>query len=202
MNFPNGKTNVLKIEKTEKPKEYMASKANKGMSLEKMINESNLFYISHDIAVVYKKPIPIQVVKVDYPSRNKTVIKEAYYKTPSTTDYNGIYKGYYIDFDAKECTTLTRYPIHDVFEHQVNHLIKIKKHGGIAFFLVRFNLYNKTYIIDIDQFVQFKNEADKGARKSIPYSYFEQNCILVKEGYMPQIDYLKGVDILIKKLKK
>lgn len=202
MNFPNGKTNNIKKEKFEiKPKDYKASKANKGMSLEKMINESNLYYLSHDIAVVYKKPVPIQVVKVDYPSRNKTVIREAYYKTPSTTDYNGIYKGNYIDFDAKECTTLTRYPIKDVFEHQVNHLVRVKKHGGIAFFLIRFNLYNKTYIIDIDQFVKFKTDANDGSRKSIPYSFFEENCILVKEGYMPQIDYLKGVDVLIKKIE-
>lgn len=203
MNFPNGKPNTIQKNTSYiKPKEYKSSKANKGMSLEGMINESNLFYLSREIAVIYKKPTPIQIVKVDYPSRNKTVIREAYYKTPSTTDYNGIYKGYYIDFDAKECSTKTRYPIHDVFEHQVTHLVRVKKQGGIAFLLIRFNLYNKTYIIDIDQFVKFKNEASNGSRHSIPYSFFEENCILVKEGYMPQIDYLKGVDILIKELEK
>ncbi len=203
MNFPTGKRNLNKENILNKTNVTFNQKmSNKGMSLEKMINESNLYYLSRNIAVVYKKPVPIQVVKVDYPSRNKTVIREAYYKTPSTTDYNGIYKGFYIDFDAKECTSKTRFPIKDVFVHQVNHLTKIKEHGGVAFLLVRFNLYNKTFIIDIDKFNKFKENANNGDKKSIPYSYFLDNCITLKEGYMPQIDYLKGVDILINELKK
>lgn len=198
MNFPNGKSNN-KINKNNNiiNKNYNQNKSNKGMSLENMINESNAYYLSRDIAVIYKKPVPIQVVKVDYPSRNKTVIREAYYRTPSTTDYNGIYKGYYIDFDAKECASKTSFPIKDVFLHQSNHLKAIKNHKGIGFLLIRFNYYNKTFIIEIDQFLKFKNKAEKGERKSIPYEYFVNNCIEVKEGYLPQIDYIKGIDKLI-----
>ena len=44
-----------------------------------------------DIEIIYKKPTPIKITKVDYPSRDKTVIKEAFFTVPSTTDYNGIY---------------------------------------------------------------------------------------------------------------
>ena len=61
----------------------------RGMSLESDINDSNKYYRACDIALIYKKPTPIQVVRVDYPARNKAKIVEAYYKTPSTTDYNG-----------------------------------------------------------------------------------------------------------------
>ena len=35
------------------------------------------------------------------------VITEAYFRTPSTTDFNGIFKGRYIDFEAKETSNAT-----------------------------------------------------------------------------------------------
>ncbi len=78
------------------------STANRGMDLEEAINQTNEYYALNDVAYIYKKPIPIQVVKVDYERRSAARISEAYYKIPSTTDYNGIYKGRYIDFEAKE----------------------------------------------------------------------------------------------------
>lgn len=87
------------VKKTQPKKdgEKNLRKANLGMVLEEMINDTNTYYLNNNIAVIHKKPTPIQIVKVDYPSRNKAVITEAYYKTPSTTDYNGIYKGKYIE---------------------------------------------------------------------------------------------------------
>ena len=49
------------------------------------------------MAVIHKKPTPVQIVNVHYPMRSKAVINEAYFRTPSTTDYNGIYNGHYLD---------------------------------------------------------------------------------------------------------
>ena len=92
MNYPDGikkKKNVSEI-----------SYKNRGMTLEHDLNEANKYYRQIDKAYIYKKPTPIKITKVDYPSRNKAVIKEAFFELPSTTDYNGIYKGYYIDFEA------------------------------------------------------------------------------------------------------
>ncbi len=63
------------------------------MSLEEELNETNQYYLTHNIACVHKKPTPLQIVKVDYPARSAAVVKEAYFKQPSTTDYNGVYKG-------------------------------------------------------------------------------------------------------------
>lgn len=81
---------------------HSSSFAKRGMSLEKEINDANRYYLATEQAVIYKKPTPIQLVKVDYPKRSAAVVKEAYFKRPSTTDYNGVYQGYYVDFDAKE----------------------------------------------------------------------------------------------------
>ena len=68
------------------------SHSNRGMVLENDLNVTNDYYLAHNIAVIYKKPTPITINKVDYPSRKDAVIKEAHFNTPSTTDYNGIYK--------------------------------------------------------------------------------------------------------------
>ncbi len=83
INYPNKKSNFKKVK---------TNHSNRGMSFENIINETNEYYLAHNIAVIHKKPIPIQIVKVDYPSRSGAVIKEAYYKVPSTTDYNGLYR--------------------------------------------------------------------------------------------------------------
>ena len=85
----------IKNEKTQAVKTH-------GMLFENALNTTNEYYRLHNKAIIYKKPTPIQVVKVDYPDRTKAKITEAYYKVPSTTDYNGVYKGKYIDYEAKE----------------------------------------------------------------------------------------------------
>lgn len=94
----------------------------RGMSLENDLNDSNAYYCNCDRALIHKKPTPIQVVKVDYPERSAAKITEAYYKTPSTTDYNGIYRGRAIDFEAKETRQKTSFPFKSIHPHQIEHL--------------------------------------------------------------------------------
>lgn len=74
---------------------HQKSYSSRGMRLENDINDSNKYYRELDRALIYKKPTPVQVVHVDYPKRQRAKITEAYYKTPSTTDYNGVYRGKY-----------------------------------------------------------------------------------------------------------
>ena len=54
--------------------------ANRGLSLEHDINLSNQYYLEKKIAIIYKKPTPIKVVKVTYDISKRPIIKEAYYE--------------------------------------------------------------------------------------------------------------------------
>ena len=89
VNYPNMKKNPILTVNSTSQKHYTA---HRGMSLEEDISLSNEYYLIHNRAVIYKKPTPVQIVKVDYPRRESAKIVEAYYKTPSTTDYNGLYR--------------------------------------------------------------------------------------------------------------
>jgi len=169
--------------------------ANLGMTLESDIEQTNEYYLEHQIAVIYKKPTPIQVVSVSYPARNKAKITEAYYKTPSTTDFNGIYKGKYIDFDAKETNSKTSMPLKNVHPHQIEHLRNISKHQGIAFLIVQFKQYNEYYLLPFDILISFwDSQYENTGRKSIPYDTFKKQAYLIPFGYQPRLDYLKIVD--------
>ena len=165
--------------------------SNRGMNLEEDLNITNSYYLNNDIAIIYKKPTPITINKVDYPSRKDAVIKEAHFKIPSTTDYNGIYKGKYIDFEAKETKNKTSFPLNNIHNHQIKHLESINKHGGIGFIIVRFTSINKTYLLFVNELLSFINNEK---RKSIPIDYFQKNGYLIKEGFNPRLDYLKIID--------
>ena len=167
-----------------------------GMALEKDINTANKYYLNNDIAVIYKKPTPIQIVRVDYSKRSTTKIKEAYFKDPSTTDYNGIYKGKYIDFEAKECHNKTSFPINLIHKHQYSHLDKVEKHGAISFFIIKMAYYNETYLIKSKDFIKY---ISKEKRKSLPYIWMKENGYLIKGTYTNPCNYLQQVDIAFKK---
>ena len=174
-------------------KEYNSkiSYGNRGMNLEEDLNTTNEYYLHTNKAIIYKKPTPITIVKVDYKSREDAVIKEAYFKTPSTTDYNGIYRGKYIDFEAKETTNNSFFPLRNIHKHQIEHLRKIIDHGGIAFLIIKLSKLNETYFIDGKVFIDF---VDKKVRMSIPIEYIRENGFLIKEKFNPRIDYLKVID--------
>ena len=115
VNYPNMKKNPILTVNSTSQKHYTA---HRGMSLEEDISLSNEYYLIHNRAVIYKKPTPVQIVKVDYPRRESAKIVEAYYKTPSTTDYNGLYREKYVDFEAKETKAKT-FPFGNISQHQI-----------------------------------------------------------------------------------
>mgnify|MGYP003291733013 CR=1 FL=1 len=199
--YPNGKTiinNDIKNNTTKK-KTIDLTKSKLGIDFEETINQSNIYYLKNNIAAIYKKPTPIQIVQVEYPSRNKARISEAYYKKPSTTDYNGIYKEKYIDFEAKSCKEMS-FSFERIYTHQITHLETIKKMGGISFLIIEFSTINEIYILPTNYLIEIYNESKNGGRKSIPYDYFKEKGTKVERNIkmLGGIDYLKAVDIAFK----
>ncbi len=164
----------------------------RGMSLEEDLNMTNQYYRAMDRAVIHKKPTPVQVVSVDYPMRSKARITEAYYRTPSTTEYNGVYRGIAIDFEAKDNQLKSNFPLSKIHSHQLAHLQQVAKHGAIAFVIVRFTTLDESYLIFIDQLMGFIHSH---TRKSIPYAWFSEFAHRIDSGYTPPLDYLKVLDI-------
>ena len=168
----------------------LSTYANRGMGLEYDINLSNEYYRIKDVAYIYKKPTPIKLVNVDY---KKGLIKEAYFETPSTTDYNGIYNGKYIDFEAKETKSKTSFSLSNIHAHQIKHLINVKNKGAISFLIVRFTVLNETYFLSTEALEQFIKNYE---RKSIPIDFFRNYGTIIKMKYNPRIDYIEVINKL------
>lgn len=191
--YPNGTKYQPALEKkrvSKKSKEDLSiSASNRGMDLESDINLSNEWYRDQDIAVITKRPTPINIVKVDY-SRGAR-ITDAYFEKQSTTDYNGVYKGRYIDFEAKNTKSKTSFPLSNIEQHQIDHLKRVIRHGGIAFFIIQFQSRQEVYLLDAKFVIELW---EKGERKSIPYEIFLQDGILIKQGYSPRLYYIDAIE--------
>ncbi len=176
MLYPKGIKNTYKKEVSYK---------NRGMDLEYLIEQANIYYRDNDIAYIYKKPTPIKVVKTTF-NKGGIKITDAFYETQSTLDFNGIYKGKYIEFDAKETNNKTSFPISNIHNHQLKHIRNIYNHGGIVFLIISMN--NKYFILKGNTLLDF---IDSFQRKSIPYDYIEKEGIEIKLT-------LRGLDYLSK----
>lgn len=182
MKYPGG---VKLVQETTQPKDIVYG--NRGMNLEHDLNITNEYYRDQDIAYIYKKPTPIKITKVNYQTLK---ITEAFFESPSTTDYNGIYQGKYIDFEAKETKLKTSFPLKNIHAHQIQHMKNIMRHNGICFLIVRFTEKNQTFLLFAKDFFHF-TETEK--KSSIPYSYFQEYGYLIEEKYHPRVDYLQIV---------
>ncbi len=181
MNYPKG---IIKPN-------HQINYGNRGMNLESDLNTTCNYYLLIDKAIIYKKPTPICINKVDY-LNNDVIIKEAHFKAPSTTDYNGIYKGKYIDFEAKE-TKCESFPLRNIHAHQINHLKNIVKHGGIGFLIIRFTSKKETFYLKAEDLFDY---IENNKKSTIPYSYFKTKGYLIKDKYNPRCDFLKIIEYL------
>ena len=172
------------------PKMKKREFANRGLSFENDVDISNNWYNTNNVSLIIKRPTPIKVIEFD---NNTKRITNAVYEKESTADYNGIYRGRYIDFECKS-TDSKIFRLSNIQAHQMEHLRRVEEHGGISFLLLRVNNFNTVYLIPCSILIEI---TDFG-KKSINFDWAKENGVLVREKYAPRIDYIEALDKLLK----
>lgn len=197
--YPNGKSYSHSAENQQKKqiKKKDGSFSKRGMTLEDDLNDSNVRYLTDGKAVIHKKPTPVQVVSVDYPRRSAAVIREAYFRQASTTDYNGVYRGYYLDFEAKETKNKQSFPLKNFHQHQITHMKQCLNQQAICFVILRFSASDRLFLLNADCLINYWEEQKITEKKSIPLKTLEKNGYELYYGLSPRIPYLDAVDLII-----
>ena len=191
--YPKGQKHLVQTtNRAEKQTIY----SSRGMGLENILNQTNELYRLQKRAVIHKKPTPIQVVKVNYPARSAAQITEAYFRQASTTDYNGVYKGRYIDFEAKETKNKTSFPLKNIHEHQLEHMKECCEQGGIAFVIFYFSSLKEYYLLEYKWIEQFIHDSST-KRQSIPLTYIKEHGQSISLSLQMTLNYLDAVDSLL-----
>ncbi|MBC1799327.1 Holliday junction resolvase RecU [Listeria booriae] len=188
--YPNGKKYQPNTPSTSPAQKKSVSYGKRGMSLEQDLNDTNAYYLANKLAVIHKKPTPVQIVGVDYPKRSSAKIKEAYFKTPSTTDYNGVYNGKYIDFEAKETKNTSSFPLNNFHPHQLTHMEDVLEQGGIVFIVISFHTLSEVYFTKFEHFQPFWQRMLDGGRKSVTLQELREVSDQIPYGLNPRLDYL------------
>ena len=165
----------------------MTTHANRGKNFESLIDKSNEAYEFQEIALVNKIPNEF-IVQRDW--RTKQIVK-AFPGKKSTVDYMGvIFGGIPISFEAKSTVNKKSFPISNIKEHQITFLEKWKGQKGLAFYLINFSTFDRTFLLFPEQ---LREEFLKNGLKSISLDFFEQNCIEVFNQALIPIDYITAL---------
>src|SRR5690625_4490566 len=159
------------------------SYANRGMGFETLIDHSNAMYDSKGIAVINKRPTPVKIL-----GRNSRGMINGYLEKASTVDYDGVYQGRSIAFEAKSTKQHMRFDLSNVQDHQFKYLEKVHRHGGIAFILIEFIKQQSVYLMSYETFEHYWHHAQNGGRKSIRIEDFDVYAYKVEQGRVP-VDY-------------
>ena len=168
---------------------YWNSRGLRGSGLEDLINFTNDIYRQKGLALFQKIPTPITPVEVNNKERTITL---AYFDKQSTVDYIGVVQGIAVCFDAKE-TALKSLPIQNIHEHQIKFMEDFQNQQGVSFLLVQFTALDEFYFLPFETLKRYWDGAQRGERKSIPYSAFEQQYLIENKG-KAVLNYLEAVN--------
>ncbi|SCN40883.1 Holliday junction resolvase RecU [Bacillus cereus] len=163
---------------------------NRGMAFEKLINLSNEMYQREGVALINKRATPVKVLK----STGGRVLN-GFYEAKSTVDYDGVYKGRAVAFEAKSTQSLTRFDLSNIAQHQLDYLEKAEKMGAVCFFLIEFSKDQTVFLVPasvIQSYVRMSHQPN--GKKSISRADFDIYGYLVEQTERAPVDYLQYVD--------
>ncbi|HDR4727310.1 Holliday junction resolvase RecU [Bacillus cereus] len=163
---------------------------NRGMAFEKLINLSNEMYQREGVALINKRATPVKVLK----SAGGRVLN-GFYEAKSTVDYDGVYKGRAVAFEAKSTQSLTRFDLSNIAQHQLDYLEKAEKMGAVCFFLIEFSKDQTVFLVPasvIQSYVRMSHQPN--GKKSISRADFDIYGYLVEQTERAPVDYLQYVD--------
>ncbi|MFK3938917.1 Holliday junction resolvase RecU [Alkalihalobacillus sp. NPDC078783] len=169
------------------------SYANRGQAFEMAINFVNQQYKNMGVALINKRPTPVKVFK----TRGRDILK-AQWEAKSTVDYDGVYKGKAIAFEAKSVGE-KRFDLDLLKAHQLQYLIDAEKNGAISFVLIEFRNHHLIFYCPVSFIAHYVKAAETGGRKSIPIADFEVYAYEVERGRQVTLDYLAVIDHLQEK---
>lgn len=168
------------------------SQANRGQAFEDLLNFTNLQYERAGVALIHKRPTPIKATK----TKGSRVLA-GYFEEKSTVDYDGVYRGRAIYFEAKSTRETTRFDLANISNHQIEHLEKAEKSGAVCFLLIEFTKTREVYFMPLATIRYYLLHAANGGRKSIPKDEFDVYGHSVEKSRRAAVDYLLLVDKLI-----
>lgn len=185
MRYPSGRTSSRSSSNAKKPVDY----ANRGKSLENLINVANEHYYRAGLGLIQFIQTPMKQIV----SGGQKVWVHA---KKSTVDFFGTMKGgRSVAFDAKQTKSKTRFDFKYIGFHQMKFLEETLKLGGAAFFIIEFTAYNKIFFVPYQKIAPLFYEAwDEEGAKSVKYEWFITECPQIRPGRGVALDYLTHVD--------
>ena len=137
----------------------------RGSAFESLINSTNEYYRTKNLALVQKIPTPITPLKFD---SSRRIITEAYFEKDSTVDYIGVVQEIPICFDAKECQKDT-FPLANIHEHQYTFMKDFEAQDGVAFLIIYFKDRDVFYYLKFDSLRFFWERMESGGPKHFKF---------------------------------
>lgn len=163
----------------------------RGQAFENTLDYTNQIYKRQSRCLIHKRPTPVKVLK----SNGKRVLS-GFYEAKSTVDYDGIYKGRAIVYEAKS-TAEKRFDLKLVQNHQIEYLQAAEDQGAVSFLIVEMRATRSVLILTNAMIQKYIKDAKKGGRKSIPLGDLEVYGYPVKSQNGVPLDYLSVVDQLL-----